>query len=879
MAIWISFAIFGTLVLLLPIWYYQTKQLKKRISKTSLPFENTSRKELHFRKLVEDSMDGIVIIQNNRFVFINKAFCDIVDYSEEELYGIEPTQLLILEDCPTFEEAYYSHRYEKVDKACYSTGITKKGGERVMVDIVSTLINLDGTKAHLVTVRDVTTNFNLQKWLLESESKYRTLVENSQDGICITQGGVFKFVNKSFCRMVGYTPEELHEMNGIDLIEPSDRPKMFDLQLKRMTGDDTEINFTTQLVRNDKSLVDVDVHSSTIDYEGKRSGFFTVHDITETTKIQISLKESEVKYRALVENSQDGICIIQADGIQFVNESLCQMLDYTAEEIYALGAIDIIAPEDKPLMLDLRRRRLEGDMATFTYILRLVRKNGELVETEAFSSTIEFNGGMANFFTLHDITESRKMQLILMESEEKYRRLFEAESDAIFLIDVESGQIMDANPAASAIYGFSHEELIRMRNVDISAEPEKTSEATRKQQPVVPLRYHRKKDGSVFPVELSAGFTVFNNRKVQIVTSRDISERIRIQEALSRSEEKYRTLIEKALDGIIIIQDSKFRFVNRAFCEMIQYSEEELVGKDYLDLILPENRQEMIDYHNRRMQGEQFQVIYRSHILRKDGKVVNVELNSRTSDFNGQPAAFIIIRDITDRLKIEEELREAKKEMEELNQALESRVEESSRKLTEVNIQLINLQKENLQSQFDVLKQQVNPHFLFNSLNVLTSLIKIEPDLAEKFTEQLAKVYRYVLENKENELVSLSSELDFMRAYIFLLDIRFKEKVFIRFDIPEDMLEKQVLPLAPQLLIENAIKHNTFSRKLPLNIDITAGHDEYLYIVNNLQVRDSHFASTGIGLQNIERRYSLLSDLKPSFIKTDNAFVAKIPLL
>ena len=142
--------------------------------------------------------------------------------------------------------------------------------------------------------------------------------------------------------------------------------------------------------------------------------------------------------------------------------------------------------------------------------------------------------------------------------------------------------------------------------------------------------------------------------------------------------------------------------------------------------------------------------------------------------------------------------------MENLNRDLEAHIKESSQKLTEANTQLIRLQKENLQSQFEVLRQQVNPHFLFNSLNVLTSLIKLEPDLAEKFTEHLSKVYRYVLENKDNDLVNLQTELDFLDAYIFLLNIRFMDKIEVTVSIPDNKKDLMILPLALQLLIENA---------------------------------------------------------------------------
>lgn len=200
-------------------------------------------------------------------------------------------------------------------------------------------------------------------------------------------------------------------------------------------------------------------------------------------------------------------------------------------------------------------------------------------------------------------------------------------------------------------------------------------------------------------------------------------------------------------------------------------------------------------------------------------------------------------------------------------------------KQVEANAQLLEIQKENMQSQFQMLKQQVNPHFLFNSLNVLTSLIRINPELAEKFTEQLSKVYRYVLENKDKDLVPLKTEMEFLRAYVFLLNIRFEGKVKIEIEFDEKREDKLLLPLSLQLLIENAIKHNTFSKKSPLQLRLFIDDKDYLNVVNNLQSRETNFASTGIGLKNITNRYSLISDSIPVFEKTNEFFIVKIPLL
>lgn len=235
------------------------------------------------------------------------------------------------------------------------------------------------------------------------------------------------------------------------------------------------------------------------------------------------------------------------------------------------------------------------------------------------------------------------------------------------------------------------------------------------------------------------------------------------------------------------------------------------------------------------------------------------------------------------RVKIEEQKNKyAQKLIEKEKQMtakLEQEVEKQAEELTRANTQVLKLQKENLQSQFEVLKQQVNPHFLFNSLNVLTSLIKADPDLAETFTEKLSKVYRYVLENKEKDLVSLSTEMDFLNAYLFLINIRFSGKIIVEIDIDSKYAEYRVLPIAVQMLIENAIKHNTYSKTNPLLINIYTDENGNLIVCNNLKARETIMASTGVGLENITRRYALITDHTPVFTKTETHFIARLPLL
>ena len=188
------------------------------------------------------------------------------------------------------------------------------------------------------------------------------------------------------------------------------------------------------------------------------------------------------------------------------------------------------------------------------------------------------------------------------------------------------------------------------------------------------------------------------------------------------------------------------------------------------------------------------------------------------------------------------------------------------------------LEKENLKGQLSALKNQISPHFLFNSLSVLSSLVKEDVAASEKFIDQLAKAYRYILETETGDIVQLHTELDFLNSYVYLLQIRFGHKFYVHINVSEqESIENFIAPLTLQLLVENAVKHNKMSSKEPLVININI-RDNYLWIINNLQERED-LQSTRVGLQNIISRYQLLSPLPVSFFKTTRDFIVKIPLL
>ncbi len=168
--------------------------------------------------------------------------------------------------------------------------------------------------------------------------------------------------------------------------------------------------------------------------------------------------------------------------------------------------------------------------------------------------------------------------------------------------------------------------------------------------------------------------------------------------------------------------------------------------------------------------------------------------------------------------------------------------------------------RDHLQSQLEGLRNQVNPHFLFNSLNTLVNIIQEDPTLATRFLNQLAHVYRYILEVKEAPLVPLSEELDFLQSYVFLQQERFKGNLIVNIDVPTSYLQHQIVPFSMQILFENAVKHNIISAKRPLHIQVYINEEDKLVVTNNLQRKQQVMDSTKVGLANIKSRYRLITN-------------------
>jgi len=201
------------------------------------------------------------------------------------------------------------------------------------------------------------------------------------------------------------------------------------------------------------------------------------------------------------------------------------------------------------------------------------------------------------------------------------------------------------------------------------------------------------------------------------------------------------------------------------------------------------------------------------------------------------------------------------------------------RKWKDMAVEAEALKKENIQTQFESLKVQINPHFLFNSLGSLSSLIEENPKAARTFVNEMASVYRYLLQSNEKPLVTLQQEIEFIEAYTGMLTTRFPEGLQVSINVNEEDRQKMLPPLTLQLLLENAVKHNAVLASKPLQVHITSEVKNRLKTCNNLQPKTSPVQSNKMGLLNIITKYKLLNQPEVTVVQTSDSFCVSLPLI
>ncbi|MFX0050765.1 MAG: PAS domain S-box protein [Candidatus Hermodarchaeota archaeon] len=510
------------------------------------------------------------------------------------------------------------------------------------------------------------------KDLRGSEKEYKNLITQAQDGIVIVQDGLIKFLNPRLASMANLNFSEVINSPFMNYIHPDALSGLVDRYNKRMAGKDVPSIYESKLILKNGIPLDVEINASVISYQGKPADLAFIRDIGERKQAEQALRESEEKYRSILENIQDGYYEVDLNGdFTFFNEIICNLLGYNENEILGMSYKQYCDEKTAKIVFQTFNEVFRTRRPSKAFEWEIIRKDNTKKIVEASVSLITDSEGKPTGFRglVRDISKRKQIEEELKESEARYRTLITTMNEGVWVTNLQNNTTF-VNPALEKMMGFSLEELMG-KNVKEFLHPDSITffdevTADRLIRGIPASTYELKwtrKDGSILITRV-AGTALYNGQK-EVIGSfgalSDITAEKQAQEALQKSEERYRRLIELSPDAITLT-DLEFNIIAANQQAVIQNgaeSAEELIGLNALELIHPEDRQRAIENAQETMSSRRIiQTEYR--LLRKNGSFFPAELKaSMIDDDEGNPTGFIAVtRDITDRKRVEDELRE-----------------------------------------------------------------------------------------------------------------------------------------------------------------------------------------------------------------------------
>ncbi|MHA1728139.1 MAG: PAS domain-containing sensor histidine kinase [Promethearchaeota archaeon] len=519
---------------------------------------------------------------------------------------------------------------------------------------------------------------NVQQELNEQKERYRIFLNNFR-GIAykISSHNEVLFYHGNVKKITGYSEKNLikGKPNWIEIVHQDDLSKYENVFLSGKKNSSSNFDLEYRIVRkdgnvrwvNDRNQRIIDENGNFISIQG------TIYDISNRKIAEKKEREEKEKFKIISEQSLMGIMIVQDNFIKYANKTAAEIYEHTIEEMINWKQYSIpekfVHPDDRDFVREQGQKKQTGKNGYVSnYSLRIIPKPGMIKWIEIFSKTIVFNGEFANLVTMVDITEEKKVKEDLYRSEKRYRNLFESSHDAIMTLAPPEWKFTSCNQATLDMFEAKNEkELTSLGPWNVSPEfqPNGRSSSEQAKKMIETAMQngnhyfewtHKGLNGTVFPATVLLTRVEIENESMLQATIRDITESKKTIEKLKESEEKYRTVIEKSNDGIMIIQDSIIQYVNPAMCKMVGYSFEEYLGKPYTITIHPDEMSKVTERYKKRMFGEEIPKIYESVMIDKNENMVDVEYNACLIPYKGKTANLTIVRNISERKKTENKL-------------------------------------------------------------------------------------------------------------------------------------------------------------------------------------------------------------------------------
>ncbi|MBO8181834.1 MAG: PAS domain S-box protein [Archaeoglobus sp.] len=608
---------------------------------------------LDFERILDNVRAGIYIFKDGKFIYVNKTIEEISGYSKHEFSDLDPFLLLHPRDRERISEySEMAFRGENPPDELELRIIRKDGSMRWIAFRPVVLEN----RLILGTVFDITEMKEVKKRLEESEKVFRVLAENAISGIFIFQDDKFVYVNPIVERLTGYKREEFLKMNFWDLVHPEMKETVKERGRKRQKGERVEpsVYEIPYLTKQGELRWGIFSFSSTV-YKGRPAGFCIVNDITENKLLEKRLKESEERFREFSEESLQGILVIQDGKIVYSNKVM-EVTGYKRDELIGKRLVELIPKKFRKVANKAYTDAMNGKKVT-NVELKYITKGGDEGWALVNAVKINYNGKKAVLSNIIDITERKRLEMQIKKSEEKFRNLWNSVEDIVVVIDAE-GRIRECNRKALEVSGLKREELIGKRISDfVSGEwIERIKELIKGEKGPERVEVLASIDGKKLWIEATANI-IYDGEPLLHVIGRDITERKRMEEVLKESENKFRSLVERSVAGVYLIQDGVLKYVNPKLAEICGFEAEELINKKVTHVIHPDYRELVENNIRKRLSGESVAINYTLKIMTKDGGVRDVEAYGSRAVIGGKPAIIGTLIDVTELRKSEEKYR------------------------------------------------------------------------------------------------------------------------------------------------------------------------------------------------------------------------------
>lgn len=725
----------------------------------------------------------------------------------------------------------------KIDKSEIMTGARRHGAAVIIIIglllLLGALLTFFGY--HQQKIRYYRALFEAEKKQRQTQEEMRTTLYSIGDAVITTDtGGLIKMMNPMAERLTGWPETEALGRPLTDVFHIINENTRSEVRnpVERVLREGVVVglaNHTVLLSRHGQEIPIADAGAPIRDLHGEISGVILVfRDQTQERVAQRALEESEEKYRIMVENSHAGVLIVGQDyKFIYVNQKLCEMLGRSLEEIIGHDFREFLDEESLALVAERYLRRQRGEEVPSRYEFNIGRKDGEKRRVEIISAIVrDSKGKTITVAQLLDITERKRAEEALRASEEKYRVLHEFAGEAIFTFTLDL-KLLEINRAACDFVGMSREELLGQNILELGVlHPDDKDKAKENLKAIIQgerkintgkLRF--KGRSGLYSTFLVTSTPVVRNGEIVAITNicRDITVEERLLAELEASERKYRFLFNAGNDAIFVYRlipgsgPGKFIEANELASEITGYTKAELMELNPMDLVVPEER-ELVLVSNQEF-GEKRQRIFERTLLTRDGRKIPVEISSHFFALNEEPTILTIARDITERKRVEAELRAALKEK-------------------------------------DVMLREIH-HRVKNNMQVMSSLLRLQmaqiadSQAREAFRksqariQSMAMIHERLYQSGNLASIDFADYVDKLVTHLYVVYEVDHEQVHFKNEIGQVSLDiNQAIPcgLIVSELVSNALKHAfPGKRKGELQVRMFGGDDGKVHLI----VKDS----------------------------------------